>query len=110
MGVNPAPFARGDDLHALGGDLEGGDGEEKPEAGEGTNRANFGRLEIPSVGLVIEEGFFNIEAQTIFLEGMQAGGFIANDGPKLAVDGVVAKGERLSRRGLLCACTPRPGT
>jgi len=26
MGVNPATFARGDDLDALGGDIKGGDG------------------------------------------------------------------------------------
>jgi hypothetical protein len=93
MGVNPGPFARGDDLDALGGDIEGGDGEEKPETREGTDRANLGLLEIPSVGLVIEERLFYVKAQAVFLEGVQGGGFIADDGPKLAVDIVVAKGD-----------------
>lgn len=42
MGVYPAPFTRGDDLDALGGDVEGGDGQEKPKAGEGAEVGNVG--------------------------------------------------------------------
>jgi hypothetical protein len=44
MGVYPAPFTRGDDLDALGGDVEGGDGQEKPKAGEGAEVGNVGLL------------------------------------------------------------------
>ena len=93
MGVNPTTFARGDDRHALGGDIEGGDRQEKPEAGEGTNRANLRFLEIPSVGLVIEKRLLNVKAQAVFLEGVKVSGLIADDGPKLTIDVVVAKGD-----------------
>ena len=43
----------------MSGDIEGGDSQEKPETGEGAEVMNLKRLEIPSVGLVIEKGFLN---------------------------------------------------
>jgi len=94
MGVNPATFASGDHLNPLGSDLQSGDRQEKPESGEGAEVANLGFLEIPTVGLVIEKRFLDIKPPALFLEGVQASGFIADDDPKLPIDAVVAKGQR----------------
>jgi hypothetical protein len=77
----------------LGGDIESGDRQEEPEPGEGADRANLGFLEIPAIGLVIEESLLDIKPQAIFLEGVQLGRFITDDGPKLPIDAVVAKGK-----------------
>ena len=63
MGVNPATFASGDDLDALGGDIQGGDCQEEPEAREGRDGANLGFLEIPTVGLVIEKSLLSLAAR-----------------------------------------------
>ena len=93
MRVNPAAFASGDHLDPLGGVIQGGNGQEEPESREGTDRANLRFLEIPSVGLVIKKRLLDIEAQAVLLEGLQAGGFIADDGPKLTIDTVLAKGD-----------------
>ena len=52
----------------------------------------MGLLDIPAVGLVVQEGFLDIEAQTVLTKGLQGGRFIADDSPKLTVDAVAAKG------------------
>ncbi len=91
MGINPTTFTASDDLDALGSDVEGGHSQEEPEAREGTDRANLRLLEIPPVGWVVEKGLFDIKTQTVFLDGVQGGGFIADDGPKLAIDVVMPK-------------------
>jgi hypothetical protein len=39
---------------------------------------------------VFRLAYLDIKAQTIFLEGVQAGRFITDDGPKLTIDAVVA--------------------
>ena len=43
--------------------------------------------------MVVEKGLFNIKLQAIFLEGVQGGRFITDDGPKLPIDAVIAKGD-----------------
>jgi hypothetical protein len=93
MGGNPATLASGDYPDALGRDLEGRDRQEETESGEGADGANLELLEVPTIGWGIEKGLFHINAQAVSLEGMQYGGFIADDGSKLAVDVVVAKGD-----------------
>lgn len=75
MGVDPATFACGDYLDALAGDIQGGDRQEEPESGEGTDRANLGFLQVPTVGLVIEKRLLDIEAQTVML-GKYANGWV----------------------------------
>jgi hypothetical protein len=61
MGVNPATFASGDHLDPLGSGIQGGDGQEEPEAGEGADGANLRFLEIPAVRLVVEKRLLNVE-------------------------------------------------
>ena len=92
MGVNPATFAHGDHLNPLGGDIQGSDRQEEPEAREGRNGANLRFLKIPAVGLVIKKRLLDIEAQAVFLESMQTCRFVADDSPKLTIDGIAAKG------------------
>jgi hypothetical protein len=43
--------------------------------------------------LVIQEILFNIKPQPVFLEGMQGGGFITDNGPELTIEVVAAKGQ-----------------
>jgi hypothetical protein len=45
-------------VNALGGDVEGSDGQEKPEAREGAEIANLRLLEIPPIGLVVKERLY----------------------------------------------------
>ena len=42
---------------------------------------------------VFRLAYLDIETQAVLLEGLQAGGFIADDGPKLTIDAVIAKGD-----------------
>lgn len=63
MGVNPATFASGDHLDPLSGNIQGGDRQKEPEPGESAEVANFGFLEIPTVGLVIEKRLLSLAAR-----------------------------------------------
>jgi hypothetical protein len=90
VGIDPATLARSDHRYPLGSDVEGGDCQNEPESGEGTDRAQFRLLDSPAVGLVIQEIFLNIKASAVLLKGLQRRLFITHNRRKLAIDAVTS--------------------
>ena len=96
MGVNPTTFTRLNNRETLSGDIERCNGQDEPKSREGTHRANLRFLTIPTVGLVIEKIFFNVEAQPIVFKGRQMSGLITDNGPTLSID-VVTSDDEMNR-------------
>lgn len=93
VGVNAATLTGLDDLNALSREIKRSNSEKKPKTRESADRANLGLLEIPASRLVVEKRLLDIEAQAILAKGLQTGGFIADNRPKLAIDVVASVGE-----------------
>ena len=59
--VASKPVGIGHHFHPLSSDKESGNGQDEPESRQVTYRANLGFLNVPSIGLVVEETLFNVK-------------------------------------------------
>ena len=88
MGIDPSPLSCFYDVGPLTDQIERGHGQDQTEALQGAGRSDQGGFQLKAVGCIVEEIFFNIEAQGILSKGLQTGGLIADDQPALgAVQG-----------------------
>jgi hypothetical protein len=88
MRINPAPFLAGDDLCALGHEIERGEGQHQTQPRQRLGIADERTLQLKAIGCVSSEVLFNVKAPAVFYKRVHASGVITDDVPRLPVAGM----------------------
>jgi len=83
MGIDASSLSGLDDVRSLTDPREGGNRQHQAEPFQRRSRPNQRGLQLKAIGFVVQKILFNVEAQAILSEGLQAGGLITDDDPSL---------------------------
>ncbi len=69
MVINPAPLLSLNDAYAQAGQIQSSKGQAEQQAIEGIGGREATVLKLEATGLLVTEGFFNVEAQAVLIQG-----------------------------------------
>src|SRR5512136_106304 len=76
MGVYKRSQPKGNDGRSRTDQVERGSRQDQTEASQGIGSADFARFQLETGGFIVQEVFFQVKTQAIFVKGMQIGWII----------------------------------